>query len=195
MSGDQRVPSQDISAQFINRMSPMAFDGRAVCESDLMKLFEAARWAPSCFNSQPWRFVYGLKNTDEWAPLFSLLMDINQKWASNCGALVAVLSKTVFEQSGQPAPTNSFDTGAAWMSFALQAREIGLETHAMWGVTHDRVKETLDLPDDTDLRAIIAVGYPGDPSSLPDNLRERETPSMRKELSEIVFKGKYSKGM
>ena len=65
----------------------------------------------------------------------------------------------------------------------------------MWGVMHDRVKETLDLPDDIDLRAIIAIGYPGDPSSLPDNLRERETPSMRKELSEIVFRGKYSKGM
>ena len=97
MSGNQRGPSQDISAQFINSMSPRAFAGRAVSESDLMKLFEAARWAPSCFNSQPWRFVYGLKNTDEWAPLFSLLMDINQKWAANCGALVAVLSKTVFE--------------------------------------------------------------------------------------------------
>ena len=195
MSGNQRVPSQDINAQFINRVSPRAFDGREVCESDLMKLFEAARWAPSCFNSQPWRFVYGLKDMDEWAPLFSLLMDINQKRASNCGALFAVLSKTVFEQSDQPAPTSSFDTGAAWMSFALQARELGLETHAMWGVMHDRVKETLGLPHDIVLRAIIAVGYLGDPSSLPDNLREKETPSMRKELSEIVFKGKYLKGM
>ena len=125
--------------QFINRWSPRAFNGKPLSQEQVMTLVEAARWAPSCFNSQPWRFVYAIKDSAHWQAMLKLLMDMNQAWAQHAGALIAVVSRNTYQGNNNPAPTHSFDTGAAWMSLALQARAMGLASHAMWGIEHDNI--------------------------------------------------------
>ena len=160
-----------------------------------MTLVEAARWAPSCFNSQPWRFVYAVKDIAHWPAMLKLLMDMNQAWAQHAGALIAVVSRNTFEANNNPAPTHSFDTGAAWMSLALQARAMGLASHAMWGIEHDNISKALNLLDNMQIQAIVAVGKPGDKSELPEPLQEREQPSPRKALEDIVFEGQMPDGV
>ncbi len=174
---------------FMRRWSPRSMTGEALTERDLLPLFEAARWAPSCFNSQPWRFVYALPGTPAWHPTLDLLIEFNQLWAGKAGALVAIISRTQYEASGESAPKHSFDTGAAWMSFALQAQHSGLVTHAMWGFHHDEAKAALNLSDAYTVEAMVAVGRQGPVSALPEPFRERETPNERKDLSELVFAG------
>jgi len=181
--------------QFINRWSPRAFNGKPLSQEQVMTLVEAARWAPSCFNSQPWRFVYAVKDSAHWPAMLKLLMDMNQAWAQHAGALIAVVSRNTFEANNNPAPTHSFDTGAAWMSLALQARAMGLASHAMWGIEHDNIPKALNLPDNMQIQAIVAVGEPGDKSELPETLQEREQPSPRKALEDIVFEGQMPDGV
>jgi nitroreductase len=187
----ERTPEAQASEQFRMRWSPRAFTGEAVTVVQLQQLFEAARWAPSCFNSQPWRFVYATRDSQHWESLLGLLVDANQEWAHRAGALIAVVAKTTFDND-KPAPTHSFDAGSAWMSMALQAREMGLVTHAMWGFHHDQAAETLGLPDDFATQAMVAVGYQGDKSVLSEKSQEREAPSPRKSIAEISFEGKLT---
>ena len=184
-----RQPQAKADEQFIRRWSPRAFAGTPLSEAQLSQIFEAARWSPSCFNSQPWRFIYGLADTPEWDPLFGLLMDMNQVWARRAGALVAVVSKTTFD-SGDPAPTHAFDTGSAWMAMALQAQRMGLISHAMWGVHHEQVPTVLGLTDDYQFMAMVALGYPGVAEDLPEKLRAREVPSPRQPLTELAMPGR-----
>lgn len=181
----------DADTQFIQRWSPRAFSGQALSETQLMALFEAARWAPSCFNSQPWRFVYGLSDTPEWDPLFGLLMEFNQTWVQRAGAIIAVVAKTTFD-NGEVAPTHAFDAGAAWMSLALQANVMGLASHAMWGFEHSAAAGVLGLDDEHTTLAMVAVGFPGDVETLPEKLQAREVPSPRKGLDEIAFAGRLT---
>ncbi|MEM9623986.1 MAG: nitroreductase family protein [Pseudomonadota bacterium] len=185
-----RSPEAAADEQFIRRWSPRAMSGKALVLDELNQLFEAARWAPSCFNSQPWRFVYAISGTPAWSPLFGLLMDMNQAWAQHAGALIAVVAKKTFEHNDQPAPTHSFDTGSAWMSMALQAQQMGLVTHAMWGFHHDHAAQVLGLTDDFAVQAMVAVGYPGDIRELPEKYQDREQPSPRKSLAELTFEGR-----
>lgn len=178
-----------VDHQFIERWSTRAFSGEALSEAQLQSLFEAARWAPSCFNSQPWRFVYGLAGTPEWGPLFGLLMEFNQSWATRAGAVIAVVAKTTFDD-GQPAPTCAFDTGSAWMSLALQAHKLGLYSHAMWGFDHEAAPAILGLDEVHSVMAMVAVGHPGDISLLSEKYQAREVPSARKPIAEIAFAGR-----
>ena len=184
-----RSSEAEADSQFIRRWSPRAMSGEVVSLGELEQLVEAARWAPSCFNSQPWRFVYSLRYTPQWKPMFDLIMDMNQAWAKDAGALVAIVARTTFEHNNAPAPTHSFDTGSAWMSFALQAQGMGLVTHAMWGVEHDRAPAVLNLGEAYKLQAMVAVGRSGDKQELPQPLQDREVPSPRKAISELVFAG------
>ena len=184
-----RSSEAEADSQFIRRWSPRAMSGEVVSLGELEQLVEAARWAPSCFNSQPWRFVYSLRCTPQWKPMFDLIMDMNQAWAKDAGALVAIVARTTFEHNNAPAPTHSFDTGSAWMSFALQAQGMGLVTHAMWGVEHDRAPAVLNLGEAYKLQAMVAVGRSGDKRELPQPLQDREVPSPRKAISELVFAG------
>lgn len=177
--------------QFVKRWSPRAFSGKALSLDQVRALVEAARWAPSCFNSQPWRFVYAVNGDEHWEALFSLLMDMNQLWAAKAGVLFGVVTKTTFDD-GTAAPTASFDTGSAWMSLALQAQSMGLASHAMWGFHHDQAPTTLGLPEDHALEAMVAVGYPGEISDLPEKYQEKEVPSPRKALEDLLFHGKLS---
>ena len=185
----QRSAQATTNDQFRLRWSPRSMNGQALTLAQVQSLCEAGRWAPSCFNCQPWRFIYALPDTPQWQPLLDLLMDVNKLWAAKAGALVALVARTHFEANDAPAATHSFDTGSAWMSMALQAQHMGLAAHAMWGFHHDQAADALKLPEYFSTQALIAFGHPAPAEALPDPLREREVPSARKALSELMFNG------
>src|SRR5258708_22155554 len=116
----KRVPTQPVDALFLDRWSSRAMSSEALSETELMTLFEAARWAPSCGNFQPWRFLYARRDTDFWPAFLELLVPGNLSWAQHAGALVLLISRTHLDGDGKPSVTHSYDTGAAWMSLALQ---------------------------------------------------------------------------
>lgn len=187
----QRVADHPIDTVFIRRWSPRAMSGEEISGEELMSLFEAARWAPSSYNNQSWRFVFAHRETLEWNVFFDLLSEQNQSWAKNAGALVAILSKKTFDRNGEPSRTHSFDAGAAWENFALQGFLKGLAVHGMEGFDYDRAREDLSVPEDYQVEAMAAVGRPGRKDALPEELRKMESPNGRKKLSEIVFRGRF----
>lgn len=164
--------------------------GKPLSEEDLMRLFEAARWAPSSANVQPWRFIYARAGTPFFPKLHSLLVEGNKPWNERAGALIVVASKTDLD-NGKPAPTHSFDAGAAWMSLALQAWMMGLVAHGMAGYDRARAHAELGMPDNFQPDAMIAVGHPGTLEDLPERYRAREIKSGRRPLSETVFEGSF----
>jgi len=183
-----RKPENDVHEIFISRWSPRAMSGEEIDEATLKTLFEAARWAPSANNNQPWRFIYARRNTPHWETFFNLLAEGNQIWAKNAAVLIVVISKTTFD-SGKPARTHSYDAGAAWVSLALQGSLKNLVVHGMQGFDYDRAKKELQVPDDYSVEAMIAVGRHGKKEDLPDYQQEREFPSSRKSITEIAMEG------
>jgi nitroreductase len=183
-----QYPVDDI---FLNRWSPRAMSGEAISDAELMSLFEAARWAPSSYNGQPWRFIYAKRNTPAWDKLFNLMVPFNQSWTKNASALVVVVSRTTFEWNNQPAVTHSFDTGAACQNLALQASAKGLVVHGMSGFDYDRARKDLHIPDTFTVDAMFAIGKPAPAESLPEDLRKMETPSPRKPVAELAFEGTF----
>ena len=190
-STKMRKIEYNINPLFVNRWSPRAMSGEEISYDDLMGLFEAARWAPSSYNNQPWRFIYAMRNTDHWQRLFSLLVQGNQIWAQNAAVIVAVISRKNFEFNEKPAITHQFDAGAAWENLALEATTRGLVTHGMQGLDYNAAKKVLEVPDSFDVMAMIAIGKLGQKGNLPNDLQEREYPSDRKPLREIVMEGKF----
>ena len=187
-----RQPEYDVNEIFVNRWSPRAMSGEEITEAALFPLLEAARWAPSSNNNQPWRFLYARRNTPYWDTFFNLLAETNQIWAKNAAVLLVVISKTTFD-SGKPSRTHSYDAGAAWGSLALQGSQSGLVVHGMQGFDYDKAKEVLQIPDDYQVEAMIAVGKKGNKEELPAYLQEREFPSTRKTISAIVMEGSFRK--
>jgi len=187
---DFRKPENPVNDIFVNRWSPRAMSGEEVDEATLKTLFEAARWAPSSNNNQPWRFIYARRNTPYWNTIFGLMNEGNQVWAKNAAVLIVVISKTTFD-SGKPARTHSYDAGAAWVSLALQGTLLNLVVHGMQGFDYDRAKQELRVPDDYQVEAMIAIGRHGKKEDLPDFLQEREFPSPRKSISEIALEGMF----
>lgn len=187
----ERTADHPVLPLFLERWSPRAFDPRPIDDDVLMSLFEAARWAPSSFNSQPWRFAYAKRDDTHWPDFFAALVPFNQSWVQNASALVYVLSDTQMEYGGDrvPSHSHSFDAGAAWMALALQAASMGLITHGMTGVDFDAARKVVNAPDDFRVEAAIAVGYQGDKATLPESLQQREVKSGRRPLSETVFRG------
>jgi nitroreductase len=181
-------PINDI---FLKRYSPRAFSGETISKDKLMTLFEAARWAPSASNRQPWRFIYATRGTPEFEKLFSFLIDFNKDWAVRASVLIVTISKKTKSDGVTPNVTHSFDAGAAWENFALQASDMGLIAHGMGGYDRDMARKKLEVPDDYNVEMMIAVGKPGKVEDLPEALREREAPSNRKPLEEIVFEGEF----
>ena len=191
-----RQPDHPIAPLFVERWSPRAFDGSEMPEEDLLSLFEAARWAPSAFNSQPWRFLYARRGDPDWQRFLGLLIPWNQSWAHSASALVYILSDTLpftDKATGEPAQshTHSFDAGAAWVSLALQATRLGYQAHGMSGVDFERAQAELGVPDRYRIEAAAVIGRIGDPAILPEKLRARETPSGRKPLGDLVFAGNF----
>ena len=190
-----RTADHPIDPMFLERWSPRAFTGEAIGASDLMTIMEAARWAPSSYNSQPWRFVYARRDTPHWEPMLSLLNDFNRSWAKDAGALVVLASSETMVPPGKdtpvPAYSHSLDAGSAWGYMALQATKLGWYTHGMVGFDIPRTAAELGFPKGYRVEVAIAIGRKGDPSLLPEMLAGREMPSPRLPLAEIVFEGKF----
>lgn len=190
-----RHPAHAADPLFLDRWSPRAFDAAPMPEADLHILFEAARWAPSAFNSQPWRFLYARRDDEDWPLFLSLLIPWNQGWAHSASVLIYILSDTLpfTGKDGAPASshTHSFDAGAAWACLALQATKLGYQAHGMSGIELDRARTELRVPDRFRIEAAAAIGRIGDPASLPEKLRAREVPSDRRPLAETVFHGRF----
>lgn len=192
---NDRRPDHPVDAMFVERWSPRAFTGEDLPVATLMTMFEAARWAPSSYNSQPWRFVWARRGTPHFETLRSLLTGANPDWCKDASALVFVVSSETMTVPGKPEPvpsrTHSFDAGSGWMSLALQAHLLGWHTHGMVGVNFAEAAETLRVPSGFNVEAAIAIGKRGDPGKLSEALRSREMPNERKPLSETVFEGGF----
>jgi nitroreductase len=186
-----RQSQYDINQLLLHRWSPRAMSGEEILDTELMRLFEAARWAPSSYNGQPWRFIYAKRNSEPWDKLFSLMVDFNKSWAKNAAVLVVVVSRKNFEHDGKPSVTHQFDAGAAWENLALQGETQGLVTHGMQGFDYEKARRDLSIPDTFDVLAMVAIGKPAPKEILPTDVQQREQASDRKPLSEIIMEGQF----
>jgi len=177
---------------FLNRWSPRAMSGEEITDEELFSLFEAARWAPSSHNNQPWRFVYAKRNTQHWEKIFNFLVEGNRAWVKNAAAVVVAISKSVSDYNGSFIRTHSFDTGAAWENIALQGSLKDLVVHGMSGLDYEKATSELGLTAEYKVEMMFAVGKPGSLEELPEKLQEIEKPSGRKELSEIISEGTFN---
>jgi nitroreductase len=192
-SSTNRTTDTALDPLFLDRWSPRAFDGSPIADADLRTILDAARWAPSAFNYQPWRILYARKDDANWASFLSILVPFNQSWAKEASALLIFASDTLMQtpDGTNPSHSHSFDTGAAWAQLGLQAFKLGYHAHGMTGIDFDKARELLDIPPHFRVEAAAALGRIGDPSVLPEGLRGREVPSERKALDEIAFAGKF----
>ncbi len=190
-----RTPDHAIDPLFAERWSPRAFTGEAVPEADLMRMFEAARWSPSSYNSQPWRFVYSLRDTPDWAVFLDLLVPGNRKWAVDTGALVFLVSNSRMKVGDElkPAPSHSLDAGAASLAFALQANRLGWHVHGMGGFDRERAPGVLNVPEHHKIEAAYAVGRAVPWADLTEEQREKERPNARRPISDFVHAGGFPK--
>jgi nitroreductase len=195
-AAESRRSEYPISSHFLERWSPRAFLPEEIPVETLLTLFDAAHWAPSSYNFQPWRFVYARRGGEHWDRLLGILNDFNRGWAASAAALVIVLSKTTAVPPGKDAAvdnvTHSFDAGAAWGYLALQASILGWQAHGMAGIDRGKARLELGVPQDYAVEAAVAIGRPGNKESLPDSLRAREVPSQRQALAELVFEGRFT---
>ncbi len=186
-----RTSRYKVNPLLIGRWSPRAMSGEKITEEQFMTIMEAARWAPSSYNNQPWRFIYAFRETPDWGKLFNLLVPANQVWVARGAVLILVISHNNFDYNNKPSRTHTFDTGAACENMALQAFDRGLVCHGMEGFNYDRARKDLNIPDDYTVEAMFVIGKPGKKEDLPLEMQKREQPSDRKKLEEILFKGKY----
>lgn len=190
-----RKAAERIETLIADRWSPRAFDGSAMPLEDLEVILEAAGWAPSAYNIQPWTFLYALRGDANWDLFLSQLIDFNKGWAQCASALVFVVSDTQMrseEKGNSDLYSHSFDAGAAWAMAALQAQAMGYHTHGMTGLKFGEAEAALGIPADHRLEAAFVVGKIGDKATLPDYLQERETPVDRKPLAQIARAGKFA---
>ncbi|MEG0973537.1 MAG: nitroreductase family protein [Comamonas sp.] len=178
-----RQTTLPIEKHFLDRFSPRAFSGKKLSPQDIETMVEAARWAPSASNKQPWHFAYAINGDANWEAFATIPNEGNRRWCLNAGALLVVLSDK--DASGK----HSFDAGCAWGYLALQAHAMGLATHAMGGIEVEAARKVLKLTDNWQVECLVAIGERGDKASLPADLAEREAPSPRKALGEILSAG------
>lgn len=180
-----------------NRWSGRAYDAaRPVTREQIVALLEAARWAPSCYGDQPWRFVVWDKNTDaaSWQQAFECLVPGNQGWAKDAAVLLLVCADTLFNHNGQPNRWAQYDTGAAVENLCLQAQALGLMAHQMGGFDPAKARAVAAIPEQFTLMAMVTVGYAADMSSVSAEARERElAPRQRRELKELFFASGWGK--
>lgn len=190
-----RVADHPIHDAFLGRWSPRAFTDATITEQELQGLLEAARWAPSAFNAQPWRFVYALRGDTAWDAILGALMPFNQTWAQKAAALVIVGSATTFTAPGKTEASDNgshaFDAGAAWAYLALQAHMAGWAAHAMAGFDKAAMAAAIALPEGHVLHAAVAIGKQGDAADLPEALQAREVPSPRHPVTATAFHGAF----
>ena len=190
-----RAATHAIDPLFLERWSPRAFDSSKLSDTELHTILEAARWAPSSFNHQPWRFIYAHRDSADWERFVGLLMPFNAMWARHASVLLFIVSDTMIQLPRDPAQTvshsHSFDAGAAGAFIALQATRLGIRTHGMTGVDFNRARKELSVPDSFRIEAAIAIGRAGDKSRLPPELQAREAPNHRRDLAEFIMEGRF----
>lgn len=180
----QRDPHPSLDALFHERWSPRAYAETPVNADDLALVIEAARWSPSCFNEQPWRFW--TSNEETHAQFLELLVEGNQVWAKQAPVIGVIGAFKTHAANGNPNGWAVFDAGAAWMAMNMQARKLGLYAHGMAGVHFDAVYEALDIDrEQIEVVCAFTLGSIGDPERLPEMLQEREKPTPRKPIDEI----------
>jgi len=184
-----RKPTYPIDSSFIKRWSTRAFSEKPVPDEILYSVFEAARWAASARNIQPWRFVIA-RNEEDKEKFHSFIFEANNVWCKKAPVIALVLSKT--EEDGRPISHNQFEAGMATANLLFQATQHGLITHFMSGIYPEKAREVLEIPSQYEILGVIAIGYQGDKSDLPEALQAREIPNSRKDLSEILFEGNFN---
>ncbi|PKM84659.1 MAG: nitroreductase [Firmicutes bacterium HGW-Firmicutes-11] len=178
----------DIMKEIKERWSPRAFAKTPVDPVDIKGVLEAARYAPSCFNEQPWRFILGDSDPIR-GQIFGLLTEKNQRWAKRAPVLILIVAQKLFEQTGKDNPWHAFDSGTAWGFLALEAWRRGLITHGMGGFHKKDASALFDLSEHELPIAVIALGYQGDPKVLDEEQQLKEHPSLRRKASESVLIG------
>ena len=177
------------------RWSPRAFLDRPIDPDTIATLFEAARWAPSSYNEQPWCFLYAVRGEEAFDKLADCLSDNNRRWAPQAPLLVAVIAKTFLDRNGKPNRFAWYDTGQAVAHLSVQATSMDLYVHQMGGYEADRLRDAFGIGQGYEPTAMMAVGYLGDPAELPNDLHEREAnPQVRRDPSEWLFHGSWTKG-
>lgn len=194
-SANARVAEFPIDEMFLNRWSVRAFSDEGISDYDLMSIFETARWAPSAYNSQPWRFTYAKRGDAHWEELLGLLNEFNCGWAKHAAALAVLISKETLTDPrdgiAYPARNHSFDAGAAWAQLALGASLLGWQAHCMAGFDDVAALKVLQVPPGYRVEVAIAIGRASDTHRLPEDLREREVPSLRNPSLVNVFDGAF----
>lgn len=185
---NERKPEFPVHDLFLKRWSPRALSGEPIAYEVLMGLFEAAKWAPSSRNAQPWHFIYAESGSDRWSTFFNFLTEKNQAWAKNGSVLVVVLSYRLVGNTQEVSKSHSFDTGSACQNFALQALLSGVTVRTIGGFNRELVKQELAIPDAYAVEVMLVLGKQADSSSLPEQFQEHEKPSGRKSIQEFVCK-------
>ncbi len=191
------ITSVAIQETIAKRWSGRAYDAsKQVSHEQIIALLEAARWAPSCFGDEPWRFIVWNKQADEkaWQQAFDCVVPNNQTWVKNSPVLILVCAGTLFGHNQSPNRWAQYDTGAAAENLCLQATHLGLMAHQMGGFNADKAREKFNIPAQFTPMAMISVGYVGDANDLPDELKARELAERkRKALGELFFEGVWDK--
>ncbi len=186
-----RKPEAKIDDLFINRWSPRSFSSKPIEDWKIQSLFEAARWAPSSMNEQPWRFIYA-KTEEDLETFREIVNESNRRWAKYAPLLMVLATKLNYDYKNRPNSKAEFDAGSAWMSLALRARQLDLYAHAMGGIHPEKAYELLNIPEDEyKVICAIAVGYNDSPDKLPTDLRESEKPNSRKPLREVASEASF----
>ena len=189
-----RTSDYPIDPIFLDRRSTRSFTDEEIPEAEFLILLEAARWAPSSSNLQPWRFAWALRGSEAWERFLPLLMPGNRRWADRAAALIFVTSATqrvTSDGTSAPLSSHAYDAGIASGFLALQAHMLGWSAHFMGGIDKDAARTTLHVPDDFAIHTGVAIGRPGPAEALPEDLRSREAPSDRRPLAESAFEGRF----
>ncbi|HZP05655.1 MAG TPA: nitroreductase family protein [Terracidiphilus sp.] len=185
----QAHPAEGVLPVIHERWSPRAFADRDVPRADLKRVFEAARWAPSSGNEQPWRYVVGARGTETHRKIYESLVGFNQQWAGKAPVLILSLARTTLSRNNAPNRHAMHDLGAATAYLVLQATALGLATHQMAGFEQEKARTLLGIPEGFELGSVTALGYQADPETLGnEELIKREvSPRERKPLSDFVY--------
>ncbi len=191
-----QTPIHDIIAQ---RWSPRAFDAsRPVSKEQIISMLEAARWAPSCFGDEPWRYIIWNKHTDAaaWQQAFDCLGDFNQQWVKNAPVLLLATASHVFRHNNNPNDWHAYDTGAASENLCLQATALGLKAHQMGGFDAEKIRKVFSVPEGFSCLAMIAVGYQTEPDVLEGEQKEKEIAERtRRALTDNFFENAWGSGI
>lgn len=191
---DKKAPAEfPIHDLIAKRWSPRAFAAKPIAKEAILSLFEAARWAPSCFNEQPWFFLIAVKEDEgEFGKMLSCLVEANQVWAKTAPLLMISIAKLNFDKNGKPNRHAVHDVGLAAENMSIQAAAQGLCLHQMAGFDTAKTKEVFSIPEGYEPVAAIAGGYPGEAKDLPANLAEKEAaPRVRKRIHTFAYTGRW----